>query len=286
MPFLTDLRNRFDDICMERFVGVKRLETFYVELEIPNPVGPPIYAHLHRPLASTADAGVVMVPGGVNAGTVFDHSLGVTALDVASMGFSVLHYDPSGRGKTGGCEDHWGPIHQKELAAVIKCFSMLPGVKEDNISIFSFSIGICIAAGALSRYPLPGIRLLFDWEGPSNRFNITRNDTHPPLRQKPCCDVSFWREREPSRSIGLIACGYFRYQGQRDHMQGRYKGHAIELVNLATQGRARWTRLNGNLPNTFLNENKINQYDWVPAHQNHKWQVLKYFLDAQRLAEK
>ena len=32
--------------------------------------------------------------------------------------------------------------------------------------------------GALVKFDVPEIRYLFDWECPSNRFNIKRNDNH------------------------------------------------------------------------------------------------------------
>lgn len=271
----------FGDLFLESFTGRKRLETTHKEMRVPNPAGPALYAHIHRPADSAVNPGVVLVPGASNCGTDFDLGRRITASDVASLGFTVIHYDPSGRGKTGGIEDYWGPVHQRELAALVEFFSAQPEVESGNVAVFSFSIGICIAAGAIARYRLPSVRYLFDWEGPSNRFNITQNDTHKHLGKWPSSDVFFWEEREPVLSIGEISCGYFRYQAMRDHVQGSFKGHAIELVNLAERGAARWTRMNGNPPGTIFDEADIGRYDWVPAFRNHKGQVLKYFLEAQ-----
>jgi hypothetical protein len=223
--------------------------------------------------------GVVLVPGALSAGSDYDKGTEVTAEDIASLGLAVLHYDPSGRGKTGGKEDYWGPNHQFELSIVLDHFAKRPGVLADNVGIFSFSIGITISSGALAGYSLPFVRYLFDWEGPSNRFNITKNDTHKPLKDFPSSNLGFWRDREAVRSIGNIKCGYFRYQAQQDHMQGAYQGHAIELVNLATKGKARWTRLNDNPPNMLFDKNRVNAYRWTPWYKNHKGQVLKYLLE-------
>ncbi len=281
MGIMNRLLPLFGDLCLERFTGRKRVETLHAEIRIPNPVGPALYAHVHRPVASGVWPGVVLVPGALNSGTDFDGGRGVTASDVASLGFAALHYDPSGRGKTGGREDYWGPVHQRELAAVVEYVSAMPEVEGANLALFSFSIGICIAAGALASYTLPCVKCLFDWEGPSNRFNITQNDTHEHLKKMPSSDVSFWEEREPALTIGRIPCGYFRYQALRDHMQGNFKGHAIELVNLAAKGRAKWTRMNGNPAGMLFHEALVDEYDWVPALRNHKGQVLKYFLEAQ-----
>ncbi len=224
--------------------------------------GRTVYAHIHRPLAAGRYPGVIFVPGGDSTGTDYDGNTEVTADDVAALGFSVLHYDPQGRGKTGGRENFWGPLHQDELAHIVEYFSGFSSVDRDNIGMLSFSIGIAIAAGALARFSLP-IRYLFDWEGPSNRFNITRNDTHKPLKGFPTTNELFWNEREPSRFMNDIACGYFRYQGRKDHMQGAYKGHAIELMNAATRGKAAWTRCNDNPLNTVFDENRTGEYCWV-----------------------
>ncbi len=281
MGIMNRLLPFFGDLFLERFTGRKRVETIENEIWVPNPAGPALYAHIHRPSESMVNPGVVLVPGALDSGTGFDRGRGITAADVASLGFTVIHYDPSGRGKTGGTEDYWGPAHQGELAALLGFFDALPEVESGNIAIFSFSIGICIAAGALARCDLPSVKYLFDWEGPSNRFNITQNDTHKHLKKWPSSDVSFWGEREPALSIGQISCGYFRYQAARDHVQGNFKGHAIELVNLAGRGKARWTRMNANPPGTIFHGAKVDDYDWVPDFRNHKGQVLKYFLDAQ-----
>ncbi len=282
MGMMNRLLPFFGDLFLERFTGKKRVATIENEIWIPNRSGPALYAHIHRPCDSMVNPGVVLVPGALDSGAKFDLGRGIKAADVASLGFTVMHYDPTGRGRTGGSEDYWGPAHQRELAELVEFFEALPEVESGNIAIFSFSIGICIAAGALARFDLPSVKYLFDWEGPSNRFNITQNDTHKHLKAWPCTNVAFWGEREPVLSIGRIPCGYFRYQAMRDHVQGKFKGHAIELVNLAGRGEARWTRMNANPSGTIFHEAQIDEYDWVPDFRNHKGQVLKYLLEADR----
>lgn len=168
---------------------------------------------------------------------------------------------------------------------VIKHFVGNPFVETDNIGVFSFSIGITIAAGALAKYSFPFVKYLFDWEGPSNRLNITKNDTFKPFRDYPSSNLKFWRNREAARFIGKIRCGYFRYQAARDHMQGRYKGHSIELLNLATNGKAAWTRLNDNPPNMLFDDYSKSSYKWIPLYDNHKSTILKYFLEAHSEAD-
>ncbi len=281
MNLLGKLRARIGWALSGGIPGRKPVETSSSEHWIDNPDGPKLYAHVHTPALPGIYPGVVFVPGGSCAGTVYDKGSGLMADDVASLGFAVLHYDPSGRGKTGGEEDYWGRRHQKELSVVLNYFHGLGCVKPDSIGILSFSIGISICAGALARYSLPFVKYLFDWEGPSNRFNITRNDTHKPLAGFPSSDIEFWKEREAARFIGRVQCGYFRYQANKDHVQGNFKEHAIELVNLATRGNARWTRMNDNPPNMLFSAEKSRDYHWIPSHRNHKGMLLRYLLQIQ-----
>ncbi|MBF0463777.1 MAG: hypothetical protein HQK88_00650 [Nitrospirae bacterium] len=240
-----------------------------------------VYAHVHRPLDGVKYPAVVIVPGGGSCGTDYDGSTEVTAEDVASLGFVVLHYDPLGRGKTGGTEDFWGPKHREELSQVVGYLSMLAYVDSKDIGILSFSIGITIATGMLAEFPPKNcmVKYLFDWEGPSNRINITKNDTHKPLKDYPSSNDSFWTEREAIRFIGQIKCGYFRYQAENEHMQGTFKGHAVELLNAATAGMALWSRCNDNPINIIYDANKLNSYHWIPDNLNHKGQILKYLLE-------
>jgi dienelactone hydrolase len=275
--FRKNKRHVFEDVAGYHLVATTCDETW-----IERPRGNNIYAHLHRPVEPGRYPGVVFVPGGGSTGTDYDGNTEVTADDVAALGFTVLHYDPSGRGKTGGEENFWGPMHQEELAHVVHSFAKTSSVDADRIGILSFSIGIAIAAGALARFDLP-VRYLFDWEGPSNRFNITKNDTHKPLMGFPTSNDLFWNEREPSRFMSDIPCGYFRYQGEEDHMQGAYKGHAVELINLATRGKAAWTKCNDNPLDVFFDEGKIGDYHWVPWQSNQKSRILNYLLAVQTL---
>ncbi|MBF0318357.1 MAG: hypothetical protein HQL01_00945 [Nitrospirae bacterium] len=166
---------------------------------------------------------------------------------------------------------------------MVKHFFDIEGVNRENVGILAFSIGITTAAGALCRFPVEGceVKYLFDWEGPSNRVNITKNGTHKPLKDFPMSNEEFWKEREAAAFIGGITCNYFRYQADTDHMQDTYKGHAIELLNKARDGQARSTRCNGNPPNILYDAYKPEAYHWVPTELNHKGQILKYLLELQ-----
>jgi len=263
---------------LERYTRRHLLQTTFEEMWIRVSPRHKVYAHLHRPVANGPYPGVVFVPGALSPGTVYDGGAALSAGDVASLGYVALHYDPGGRGRSGGEEDYWGVRHQDELAAVATRLAALDAVDRHRIAILSFSIGISIAAGALARGDISFVNYLFDWEGPSNRYNITKNDSHPLLKAFPTADVDFWKEREAVRFIPEISCGYFRYQAQRDHMQGSFKGHAVELVNAAIDGRPQWARLNDNPMDTRLNASRMDEYRWVPWYRDHKGRMLAYLI--------
>lgn len=282
MNLIDKIQNWRIGLNLKKFAGTDLAETTFREAWIESRTGKKIYAHIHHPVALGRYPGLVIVPGADSPGTHYDRGVGIRAEDLASCGFTVLHYDPSGRGRTGGKEDYWGPIHQQELSLVIDFFSKLPEVAEENIGLLSFSIGIVIASGALARFQIHKINYLFDWEGPSNKFNTTKNDTHKPLISFPTSNDSFWKDREAATFIGGIECGYFRYQADKDHVQGGYKGHAIELLNKATRGKAAWTRCNNNPVNMIFVEQKRGGYSWVPTGLNHKGQIIRYLLELQK----
>ncbi len=240
-----------------------------------------IYAHLHAPTGEELLPAVILVPGAISCGTDYDKGGEMQPHTLAALGFIVLHYDPSGRGKTGGTENYWGKQQQDELTDILLWFQNHPRVQKTNIGIVSFSIGITIAAGTMARHreQLSFVRYLYDWEGPSNRFNITKNDTHPPLLQFPTANNDFWNEREACKFIGDIQCGYFRYQGQTDHMQENNKDHALELMHLASTGKAAWTKLNDNpLNKTYTSP--VEDACWVAAENDNKAQILRFLLIA------
>jgi hypothetical protein len=255
------------------------VKTTWQTVWFTTPWGEPIFGHIHKPKIPGVYPGAVMVPGGFSPGTDYDRISGfITADDIAAMGFTVLHYDPSGRGKSGGREDYWGVRHQQELGFLIREFGKRKDVDAQNLGILSFSIGIVISAGALSKLCDHAVAYLLDWEGPSNRFNITKNDTFPPLKDFPSRDSAFWDQRDPSTMLGHVTTGYFRYQAVWDHVQKRNKDHAIELVNKAVTGNAAWTRVNDNPLDILFDESRPDQYHWIKPFHNHKGQYLQYLL--------
>jgi hypothetical protein len=245
-----------------------------------------VRGHVHFPHdGAVAKHAVVLVPGGLGSGGGFDDpGAPVTADDLAALGFAGVHFDPSGRGESSGPEDYWGLRHQEDLRAVLDHVLYGGPAPAETAGVLSFSMGITIAAGALAGYRgISRVRYLYDWEGPSNRRVTTLNDTMPMFQNMPTSDDRFWETREANKFISAIPCGYFRYQCEEDHVQGKDKGHAVELLNLATAGRAVWTRCNDNPVDTVFDEERLGDYHWVDRESDRKSGILGYLLDVQRL---
>lgn len=285
MGLITDIISRRNRAMVEKSLGRKLHKTEWREVWIPVSSGVKLCAHIHKPVdAPGKTPGLVFVPGGGSAGTEYDKKGEVSAVEAAGLGLTVMSYDPSGRGKTGGVEDYWGTRHQKEFSEALAFFAALPEVDENDVGVISFSIGVTIAAGALARFPSARVRYLYDWEGPSSRKITTKNDTHKPLIRFPSSDSAFWDEREAAAFIGGVECVYFRYQALIDHVQGESKSHAVEMVNNATRGRARWTRLNDNPKNTLIDESRLSEYHWVQPERNNRATMLEYLLQIHETA--
>ena len=69
------------------------------------------------------------------------------------MGIMMVDFAPQGRGASEGEDNFNGPIHQDDLKAIVDFISQLAIVQQDNIGILTFSYGVVMATGALSRYP-------------------------------------------------------------------------------------------------------------------------------------
>jgi pimeloyl-ACP methyl ester carboxylesterase len=201
---------------------------------------------------------LVLVPGGVSAGSL---SFGVSGIAdrFARRGYTVVSFDPDGRGSSGGEEAYGGFVHQDGLAAVVETAAALPTTDPERVALVSFSLGGVMAAGTLARYPELPIRLYVDWEGPALRQHARRilatqevalAADHPGMLD----DEAWWAEREAAHFISQTVVPYQRVQSSPDHAQS-HLDHARSMVRGATavvyggEGRAGWTRLNGNEKN-------------------------------------
>jgi len=186
---------------------------------------------------------IVLVPGGV--GTVEPER----AQKLSDLGFTVILFDPDGRGHSKGAEDFGGHIQQDGLASVVKAITVLPEVDPARIGIVSLSYGVTIATGALARYPDLPVKFLIDWEGPADRYDTTEDCGPMPRIQWPSCsDDAAWSQREALTFIAQVRVAYQRLQSEKDHVQPD-NTHAINMINAAIQGGVPWVRLNENPPN-------------------------------------
>ena len=209
---------------------------------------------------------VVMVPPGRKAGRAFPSAEAIGAL--THRGIAVVRWDPDGRGASGGTEDAGGAVHQAGLRAVIAYAVAREDITDDQVGVISYSMGITIAAGALSGQDT-GARFLIDWEGPIDRW-WTLNCTpagEPRSRWEqfaPCDDEAYWAQREARHSMGGVTVPYLRIQSARDHMHASNHDHAIELLAIAQAGGVPWTRLNdldANLPAADLARKRLARID-------------------------
>lgn len=230
-----------------------------VDLTVTNPTGgAKLWAKLFVPKDASAEkkvTAVVVFPGGIGFGSQ-DRS--PMPRDAASRGLAVALFDPDGRGKSGGEEDYGGRIHQDGLLAVVREVRKLDFV--EKVGLVSLSFGIAMASGVLGRYPDEPIAFFVDWEGPSDRFYITKNDQvfarNPEIFDgHRASDEEWWKEREAVRYAPQFRCPYLRIQSERDHVHGPDFGHALMMIEAATsarndgKGRSPWTRVNDNEPN-------------------------------------
>lgn len=192
---------------------------------------------------------VFLVPGATGDSSAF-LSRKTSAQDLADQGFTVVIFDPDGRGNSAGKEDHDGFIQQDGLKAIIEYVAKLPEVDSDKMGIASFSFGVTMASGVLSRYPDLPIKFLSDYEGPANRDDTAGCDGSGLGHLDEvadCDDETFWAEREASTFIAKIKVPYWRIQTEKDHAQPDYK-HTVVMINSA---------LSGGLRKVYLNEEKI-----------------------------
>ncbi|MBN1814861.1 MAG: hypothetical protein JXA14_23680 [Anaerolineae bacterium] len=201
---------------------------------------------------------LVLVPGGTGDSSGF---LGVQkekTQGIADAGFALVVFDPDGRGRSEGVEDQNGFTHQDGLAEVIRFAAILPEVDGAQIGLVSWSYGVTMASGALTRHPGLPVRFLIDWEGPANRDDTggCGEDAVGHLQGHPCDDEDFWRQREASTFALDLRVPYQRLQTEKDHAQPD-NDHAVLMINNATaeayggHGKAPWTRLNDAEPNTI-----------------------------------
>lgn len=197
---------------------------------------------------------LILVPGGIGDSSDFMRE-GRSAQDMADEGFTVVIFDPEGRGASGGEEDLNGFVGQDGLTQIVRTIAARSEVDPERIGLVSYSFGVTLASGTLARFPELPIVFFIDWEGPANRVYTTHDcSADAPgigstTGMAPCEDDEFWGEREAETFIASVLVPYQRIQFENDHSQETPE-HAVVMVNAAVAGDPPWVRLNDDPPNT------------------------------------
>ncbi len=244
------------------------------EETVTAPNGKKLYVHVHTPNTDGKFPAVVLMPGGIGPGTVFDRPMSpLPATFLAQYGLVAVHFDPEGRGRSEGEENECGRAHQDDLKAVIEFTKKLPEVDAKNVGVASTSFGIVAASGCLARYPELGVKFLFDVEGPSNAI-VRRGPRRRGLGD------AYWEERNADKFVSQLKCRYFRVQAEIDHAQGSDLTIAFDLLEAARKGGVPWFRCNDNPPNIAFDRTKSNGYKWLSGRANaHTEQIVAWLLE-------
>ncbi|MFH1455907.1 MAG: CocE/NonD family hydrolase [archaeon] len=214
---------------------------------ITNPTsGAELFVNIYKPSDWNGEAlpTIILIPGGSSYSSYYEEF--DRAQTLSEEGFTIITFDPDGRGKSGGFDDQNGFTHQDGLAAIIEFVATLPEVDPNQMGIFSQSYGVTLASGVLARYPQLPLSFLIDYEGPANRDDTGGCDeagTGHLQDLVTCDDEMFWAEHEAETFISQIHVPYQRLQKIRDHAQPDYE-HTIIMNNAAVEGLSPWVRLN------------------------------------------
>ena len=211
--------------------------------------GASLFVRVYEP-AGNAEAlpVLILVPGGNGDSQDFVKKQ-KSAQTLADEGFTVITFDPDGRGLSEGVEDYDGFKHQDGLKAIIEA---VEEAGAEEIGLVTFSFGITMGSGVLARYPELPVDFLIDWEGPANRDDTggCKGDVRGHLDEvAQCDDETFWSEREASTFMSEVQVPYLRIQSEEDHVQPDAE-HAWILVTAALKGESPWVTVNNGEPNT------------------------------------
>ncbi len=251
-----------------------------IDLRVNNPAsGASIAVYLDLPSTPPPHKAVVVVPGGLSdASGVFKRQQ--LRDRIASLGVAVVRFDPDGRGNSGGTDDLYGDEHQAGLKAVIEAIIARDDIADDQVGVFSNSMGVIMATGALKNEQTSA-RFLIDWEGPSDRQWVGAclpggARGHSPIPDDVSCeDDSYWNQREAEQHIAQLSIPYQRIQRVHDHVHDTEHGHAHALYEAALDGDSPWVRMNLLQPNlavadvktaTMPNVGFATLYDWYPDY--------------------
>lgn len=218
----------------------------HTEVTLLSTAGYQLSACITKVAGAPPRPGVVINPG-IHQGRAEVEGYGavVNAAEIAQLGYTVLTFDPAGRGQSWGEEDYGGPEQQDDLRVAVKHLLADPSCT-GKVGVLSLSLGIASSVGALVRWAdeLP-VSWLVDWEGPCDREIITSGGTIlVPAAGHGLDDDDYWIPREATRGVGHLRCPYVRIQAHPDHAQPTELRHAQRMIAAAAAGDLPWFQLN------------------------------------------
>jgi pimeloyl-ACP methyl ester carboxylesterase len=217
------------------------------ELTLTSTAGYAIAARITRIAGAGPQPGLVVSPG-IHQGLkeLDNYGAVVNAEELAGGGFTVLTFDPAGRGESWGEEDYGGPEHQDDVRVA---FAALRRSDCASVGVLALSLGIAAATGALARWPELDAAFLLDWEGPCDRQIITSGGKIlVPAAGHSLQDDAYWQPREAVRQLAGVQCPYIRLQALPDHAQPTEVRHAMRMAHAAhaamKSGHLPWFQLN------------------------------------------
>ncbi len=198
-------------------------------------------------IAGTAPQPGLVVSPGIHQGLkdLAGYGAVVNTEELAGGGYTVLTFDPAGRGESWGEEDFGGPEHQDDVRLAFD--ALRPACS--TVGVLALSLGIAAAAGALARWPELDAAFLLDWEGPCDRQIITAGGTIlVPAAGHTLDDDAYWIPREAVQKLTALRCPYVRLQALPDHAQPHEVRHAMRMARAAERalraGTLPWFQLN------------------------------------------
>jgi hypothetical protein len=251
-------------------------------LFIPSLNGNQIEIRITKPEGDGPFPALIGVAGGDQS---FAYQTGM-ANELREMGIVAVDFAPQGRRRSEGEDNFNGTVHQDDLKALVDFVSEQAFVQPDNIGILTYSYGVVMATGALSRYPDMPAAFLIDWEGPSSpgrdlmrgleneeawaedtilsisgKSEMSREEMEAfVIHGGAISDEAYWADRDAARFAEDLPCPYLRVQFDSDHVQGTYKYHMMAIINAATEKSGQWTRCNDNPPNIMYDEENLADY--------------------------
>jgi len=267
---------------------IKFSKTGYALQEIPSLNGNKIRIKLEKPKGDGPFPVLIGIAGGNDVYAFHREGSEQFLKAINALNILAVDFAPQGRSGSEGKDNYNGFVHQDDLKAIVDYLAKQQYVNKNMMGIISFSYGVALATGALSRYPDMPIQFLIDWEGPAapgrdirrgfankeawvkNKDVLSMIGIDGVMTEKKLLSTilhggqigndDYWDERDASHFAAKLPCPYLRIQDEIDHVQGTSKAAMMAIINAATSHSGQWTRCNDNPANTIYNETNLSEY--------------------------